>query len=298
VNKEAKVKEVADVDLRRRRRRWASLRTLSAVVALSLLGGASLTLHTVRPGETLSGIGNRYGVSVAALTVANHLRDPNQIAAGTNIVIPAGAAAVIQARAVTAIAPPTVQVAASFIDVSRGDTLRTLARRSGVSPTALAAANGLVGGAVYAGARYQIPPPGAPTSAWVARQPWRCPVATRPKFMNDWGFRREAGMIHRGNDLFAPRGTAVIAPVAGRVTRDPNNLGGNAVRLYGDDGVVYYGAHLLRYGTSGRVTAGTTIGYVGNTGDAAGGPTHLHFEVHPAGGPAVNPYPTLIRACR
>jgi murein DD-endopeptidase MepM/ murein hydrolase activator NlpD len=86
--------------------------------------------------------------------------------------------------------------------------------------------------------------------------------------------------------------------VSGVVTRFVGSIGGNQIRLSGNDGVVYFGAHLDRYGKSGKVKAGDVIGYVGDTGDAKGGPTHLHFEVHPGGGPAVNPYPLLVAACR
>ena len=86
--------------------------------------------------------------------------------------------------------------------------------------------------------------------------------------------------------------------MSGSVTRRDNSLGGISFWLNGDDGNTYYGTHMDSYsGGSGHVAAGTQVGTVGNTGNAAGGPTHLHFEIHPGGGGAVNPYPTLASYC-
>lgn len=71
-------------------------------------------------------------------------------------------------------------------------------------------------------------------------------------------------------------------------------MSGLAYFLDGDDGSEYFGAHLDSFGAAGRVAASAVIGTVGNSGDAAGGPTHLHFEIHPGGRGVVN---TLQRYC-
>jgi peptidoglycan LD-endopeptidase LytH len=96
--------------------------------------------------------------------------------------------------------------------------------------------------------------------------------------------------------MMARRGTPVVAPVSGTVSHRSNRIGGMSFHLNGDDGNYYYGTHLSAYGNSGRVAAGTVIGYVGDTGNARGNP-HLHFEIHPNGGSAVNPTPTVRAHC-
>ncbi|MDI6874164.1 murein hydrolase activator EnvC family protein [Candidatus Solincola sp.] len=123
------------------------------------------------------------------------------------------------------------------------------------------------------------------------------PVQGPCSFSNDWHAPR-TGHLHQGNDIFAPAGTPCVACVSGTVHQGEGKNAGLYVRLVGDDGNVYYYMHLQRFGATGHVTAGTVIGYVGDTGNAKGGPPHLHFEIHPGGGPAINPYPILLAAYR
>ena len=76
-------------------------------------------------------------------------------------------------------------------------------------------------------------------------------------------------------------------------------LGGLSLGLRGDDGTRYYYAHNDRRTVvlGQRVTAGQVVATVGNSGNAATTPSHVHFEVHPGGGAAVNPYPWLAAIC-
>jgi len=130
-----------------------------------------------------------------------------------------------------------------------------------------------------------------------------CPVAGPVSFIDSWLAPRSGGRLHQGVDMFAARGTPVVAPVAGKLERTTNELGGLSFRLWGNDGNFYYGAHLTSYGPGvGRVEAGRVVGYVGTSGNAAGTPPHLHFEIHPerergSGPHAANPTPSVSLAC-
>jgi murein DD-endopeptidase MepM/ murein hydrolase activator NlpD len=111
-----------------------------------------------------------------------------------------------------------------------------------------------------------------------------CPVQGRYSYSDDYGAPRYAGGYHphAGNDIFAAQGTPLVAPFPGYVAKDPNTLGGNAVKVTGSLGYVYM-AHLVAYAPSvpGPVEAGDVVGFVGNTGDALGTSYHDHFEWHP-----------------
>lgn len=116
------------------------------------------------------------------------------------------------------------------------------------------------------------------------------------KLVDTWHGARSGGRRHEGIDIFALRGTQVVAATEGIVMRvGTNKLGGQVVWVLGPAGQRHYYAHLDRYGPvhSGmRIEAGTVLGYVGTTGNAASTPPHLHYGVYAAGG-AVNPYPLL-----
>jgi murein DD-endopeptidase MepM/ murein hydrolase activator NlpD len=131
------------------------------------------------------------------------------------------------------------------------------------------------------------------------------PVAGPTNFIDSFGFPRMTGTEyehwHEGTDVFADAGTPLVACERGVVTRMGSNvLGGITLWLRGESGVSYYYAHLSAFAAGvapGQVVeAGTVLGYVGNTGNAATTPSHLHFEVHPNGAEAINPYPLLAVA--
>ena len=126
-----------------------------------------------------------------------------------------------------------------------------------------------------------------------------CPVDPPRSYIDDFGFPR-VGHTHQGNDIFAPAGTPILAPFAGRAEESYNGLGGISVHVYADVNSDYvYNAHLAEHvGVDGQhVEPGQLIGLVGNTGNAASTPPHNHFEYHPGGGSAVSPYVYLNEVC-
>lgn len=147
-------------------------------------------------------------------------------------------------------------------------------------------------------------------------------VADSVHFASGWGDDRENGRTHRGQDLFCPRWTPILAVVDGTVDwvltappKQPKTKGYHLL-LRGDDGNLYYYDHLNnddpgtrdnrgapRYAyarnlkNGDRVAAGDIIGYVGDSGNAEQWGAHLHFEIHIGSwGNAIDPAPSLRAA--
>lgn len=115
-----------------------------------------------------------------------------------------------------------------------------------------------------------------------------------------FGVERDAGRrSHEGIDIFAPRGTPVVAATGGHITNvGDNNLGGNVIWQWDPvrNQSLYY-AHLDRQlaRDGQQVEKGDTIGLVGNTGNARTTPPHLHFGIYPRGSRAIDPQPFVFR---
>ncbi len=143
------------------------------------------------------------------------------------------------------------------------------------------------------------------------------PVVGPVRFEDDFGAAR-GSRSHQGNDIMAARWSPVVAVEAGRVERPSWSSSDCALILHGRSGTEYWYLHLndqpARRGGQGgcregvayapglktgdRVRTGELVGFVGNSGNAAGGAPHLHFELHPGGGSAISPYRWLRRAPR
>jgi murein DD-endopeptidase MepM/ murein hydrolase activator NlpD len=125
------------------------------------------------------------------------------------------------------------------------------------------------------------------------------PVAGDASWSDDWLEARFGPPfhLHQGNDIFAARGTPVRAPYAGVVRYEQGGAGGNAAYLTVPGGTYYYMAHLdsfsKKFSSGASVKQGDVVGYTGDTGNAVGGATHVHFEIHPGGGAAIDPKPIL-----
>jgi len=142
--------------------------------------------------------------------------------------------------------------------------------------------------------------PGQGVSIWptVPLERFRFPVEGKASFKSTFGLPWGPGRTHQGIDIFAPQGTPVRAVASGVARTAVRPLGGNMVFLNLPDRTSFYYSHLDRFAVSdgAKVKAGDVLGYVGTTGNAVKAGPHLHFEMHPQGGAAADPFPFLSAA--
>lgn len=178
---------------------------------------------------------------------------------------------------------------------------------AGDTPTAAIVIDSIDGTAAAASApatRITVVPPATDKILFPMDPSPRCEI------LDNFGDPRSGGRSHQGTDILATKGQAVYAVAAGVLSDQAvvgnadARLSGNSWSLRATDGTRFMYAHLsafadgLQVGNS--VVAGQLIGYVGDTGDPGPGNYHLHFELHPNGGAAVNALPFLAipASCR
>jgi murein DD-endopeptidase MepM/ murein hydrolase activator NlpD len=174
---------------------------------------------------------------------------------------------------------------------------RTLAKQAEVAPTSIggtystAALDDVYDKLVKAGMSRDV----------ATRRVYRPFIVKGPAaWTESWHAPRYAGgfHLHEGQDVLCRDGAPVLAVTAGRVEFDVDTLGGRIARLFLPDGDYWYYAHLSDWNSTvdsgSRVELGDVIGYCGNSGDAVGGPTHVHFGHYLPSGQAVDTMSDLI----
>lgn len=248
--------------------------------------GACALTYVVERGDSWSAIASSAGVGIGALQTANGASATTVLLAGHEVCLPAGATAV-----------PSADPCASKRTVVDGDSWYALSIATGVPLPALYEANDATANtALFVGAQVCLPEVGFGRDqlAGLIRTP---PVRGACGFANSFAAARPNGRTHQGIDLIATTGTPVVAVATGKLSRQisASSVSGNAWYLTTSNFTYVFYAHLSAFApglaVGDTVTAGTLIGYVGSTGNATS--PHLHFEIHPYGGGAVNPYDTI-----
>ena len=131
------------------------------------------------------------------------------------------------------------------------------------------------------------------------------PVQGVCSYENTWHAPRGTNRIHLGVDIIAKEGNLLYAVADGTITKmystATDKLAGNGVRLTRADGTYFFYGHMQRVadgiGIGVKVKAGQVLGYLGKTGGTT--TPHLHLEVHPFGGEAIDPTPVVaaVDAC-
>jgi murein DD-endopeptidase MepM/ murein hydrolase activator NlpD len=231
--------------------------------------------YTVIAGDYWSGIAKKVGVTLTALLAANSATASRPIFPGTVLCLPSNATPTTAGSSTTTTTTSTTVTSTT----SPGTTSPSTGTTTSTSTT---------------------PGPTTPTGEPAVVVPITVfPVQGPCWYTDTWGAARSGGRRHEGVDLIARWGNYVYAAVDGTLNKQaldkPGSLGGNQWWLTGTDGTYFFYAHLAAFAPGlsigSKVVAGQVIGFVGATGDAAG--PHLHFEVHPNGGKAIDPTPTV-----
>lgn len=231
--------------------------------------------YTVRDGDTLTGIANRYGVSVMTVWWANHMTSKDSLKAGEELIIP--------------------PVNGLVITVKAGDTLESLAAANKISPDDIVAVNQLTDTNLIVGQVLVLPgakgaPMPSPTAAPAPRQAGGGGTGPAPRVTGSWAWPVVGGgnyisqyfhYGHYGIDIAADYGTPIVAPVAAHVIFAgwKSNGGGYQVWLQLSNGLYTTEYHMSAVSvvTGQDVAKGQRVGKIGMSGWASG--PHVMFEV-------------------
>lgn len=263
--------------------------------------------HTVKLGDTLNTISSRYGISTEELIKANNIKDMNLVKVDQTLIIPAKSSGLPQKPTLISLTGKSKRNTTKEITLSSttADVDNIPVNLSTNKKTSSSTGRQVISAIPVKVEHYNPiaqPTPGEMVSPDLPKlypPEQYFPNSTRPFKGYIWpakgvltsGYGWRWGRMHKGIDIAAPVGTPIVAISDAEVISAGWNSGGygNLVKLKHFDGTISLYAHnsklFVRRGQ--KVTQGQQIAAMGSTGFSTG--PHLHFEIHPRSGKAVNP---------